>query len=71
MRMTLVADPYECGDVNPCPKIWRSEDGRYWLQGERPPAEVLAQLALPDHEFLVEYHASLVGWRPEGGVEGG
>jgi hypothetical protein len=35
MKFTLVADPDECGDDLPCPKIWRTEDGRYWVQGAR------------------------------------
>ncbi|MDB5064885.1 MAG: hypothetical protein JWM18_1319 [Chloroflexi bacterium] len=65
MKMTLVADPYNCSDADPCPKIWRSEDGRYWIQGEWPPAELLGQVMPPDHEGLVEYHPSLIGWKPE------
>jgi hypothetical protein len=64
MKVTLVADPDECGDDLPCPKIWRTEDGRYWVQGARPPAELLAQLALPDHEFIVAYDDRLIGWTP-------
>jgi hypothetical protein len=67
VEVTLVADPYDCNLSNPCPKIWRSEDGRYWIQGERPSAELLARVAPPDHEGLVEYHPTLIGWRPEEG----
>ncbi|MEA2616984.1 MAG: hypothetical protein QOE72_2767, partial [Chloroflexota bacterium] len=36
MKVTLVADPYTSGFSEGCPKIWRTEDGRYWLQGTRP-----------------------------------
>lgn len=67
MTMTLVADPYDCMNTDPCPKIWRSEDGRYWIQGERPPAKLLTDLELPDHEAIVEYHPSLIGWKPAEG----
>jgi hypothetical protein len=64
MDVELVADAWGCGDGKPCPKIWRTEDGRYWLQGERPPTELLARVDPPDHEFLVEYHRDLIGWKP-------
>ncbi len=67
MKVTLVEDPYNCNLSNPCPKIWRSDDGRYWIQGELPPAGVLAQVAPPGHEGLVEYHRSLIGWKPKEG----
>lgn len=59
-----MADPEGCGERQPCPKIWRTEDGRYWIQGERPPAELLAQVGPPDHEFIVRYDERLIGWRP-------
>jgi hypothetical protein len=64
MRTRLVADPSGCGDGVPCPKIWQSEDGRYWLQGARPPAKLLADRPLPADEFLVELDPSLIGWTP-------
>ncbi len=64
MRIQLVADPTNCGERQPCTKIWRTEDGRYWIQGERPPAELLAHVALPDHEFIVEYDKRLISWMP-------
>lgn len=67
MKMILVADPFDCINTDPCPKIWRSEDGRYWIQGERPPADLLTELELPGHESLVEYHPSLIGWKPAEG----
>jgi hypothetical protein len=64
MKVTLVADPYTSGFSEGCPKIWRTEDGRYWLQGTRPSADLVAEIPLPDHEFLVEIDSRLIGWTP-------
>jgi hypothetical protein len=62
----LVADPDGCGQGEPCPKIWRTEDGRHWLQGTRTPAALLAEIALPDHDGIVELDPRLIGWTPAG-----
>ena len=60
----LMADPDGSGWSRECPKIWRTEDGRYWLQGRRASAELLAALALPDDDFVVELDTRLIGWTP-------
>jgi hypothetical protein len=64
METRLVADPSGCGDAKPCPKIWQTADGRYWLQGNHATSDLLAELDLPDHEGLVELDPSLIGWTP-------
>ncbi len=63
--VTLVADPDDCGLEEPCPKIWRTDDGRYWLQGTRASAALLAEIALPDHEGIIELDPRLIGWTPD------
>jgi hypothetical protein len=32
MKVDLVADPEDSGWTTDCPKIWRTDDGRFWLQ---------------------------------------
>jgi hypothetical protein len=64
MKVDLVADPEQSGWTKDCPKIWRTADGRYWLQGTRPPADLLATLPISDGDFLVEFDPRLMGWTP-------
>ncbi|GAA0374049.1 hypothetical protein [Streptomyces blastmyceticus] len=45
----------------PCPTLWRTEDGRYIIQGFKVlDAERLAQLKLPENETAVEVTAELL-----------
>jgi hypothetical protein len=64
MKVDLVADPENSGWTKDCPKIWRTDDGRFWLQGVRPPAELLAALPVPDPDSVVELDPRLIGWTP-------
>lgn len=53
----LVSDCRE----GPCPTWWRTEDGRYIVQGFRVlDSERLAQLGLPENETAVEVSAELL-----------
>ncbi|MGK4582353.1 hypothetical protein [Kitasatospora sp. HPMI-4] len=53
----LVSDCRE----GPCPTLWRTEDGRYIVQGYKvlDPAR-LAQIGLPENETAVEVTAELL-----------
>jgi hypothetical protein len=64
MKVDLVADPEDSGWTTDCPKIWRTDDGRFWLQGVRPSAELLAALPVPDPDSVVELDPRLIGWIP-------
>ncbi|GAA3049975.1 hypothetical protein FHS39_000868 [Streptomyces olivoverticillatus] len=45
----------------PCPTLWRTEHGRYIVQGFKVlSAERLAQLDLPENETAVEVMAELL-----------
>ncbi|WP_329120226.1 hypothetical protein [Streptomyces sp. NBC_01465] len=50
----------DCKD-GPCPTLWRTEDGRYVVQGFKIlDGDRLAQLDLPENETAVEVTAELL-----------
>jgi hypothetical protein len=63
-KPTLMADPESSGWTKDCPKVWRTADGRYWLQGRKPPKELLAALPVSDGDNLAEWDPRLMGWTP-------
>jgi hypothetical protein len=56
MKLTLEADPENCGNPGPCPKIFRTDQGTLVIQGDRfPDLE-----GVPDSETRAEVPESMV-----------
>jgi hypothetical protein len=64
MVLRLEADPWGCGKVNPCPKIWGTDDhSQVLVQGKVPTLEEQEQFHRPDEEAVVKYpRASMRTW---------
>jgi hypothetical protein len=64
MVLRLEADPWACGKVNPCPKIWGTEDhSEVLVQGKVPTLEEQEQFHRHDEEAVVKYpRASMRTW---------
>jgi hypothetical protein len=64
MVLRLEADPWACGKVSPCPKIWGTDDhSEVLVQGKVPTLEEQEQFHRPDEEAVVKYpRASMRTW---------
>jgi hypothetical protein len=43
-----------------CPTVYKSSDGRFYVQGYRVPKDIVAQVDLGDDELLVEVDPTLI-----------
>ena len=44
----------------PCPKVYKSKEGKYYVRGYIVSKQILEGLALPDDESLVEINIELL-----------
>lgn len=56
-KLTVLAKP--CGDGT-CPAIYKDEQGRLFLQGNKLPSTVKQGIEVADHEEVVEISPDLI-----------
>ena len=58
-KLEMFVSPTNCGS-GPCPTIYKSDDGRFFVQGYLVPDNIKGQINLPETETIVEVNPELL-----------